>query len=401
MYDKKKPAIICFDGGNNNIKVVIFYMTTEGILKQMSFVIPHGYMRLSDTEWQKSLMKHGKRHRANDTFDFQLETKGEMQAYRVGAGVFASVHNAPLFGSTKYIPGGIDALFSAAMLKAFPNGHSYIYLGYGIPPTEWQSLETVQTLLTKQHKLVIPNPNGGNKKTKNISFVVRAAFGWDENAGGLVKLLSRMMDGQIRTGGGQFMEGLEAGDRLIVTDLGGYLGSMAYARIEENGDNLFAVIDHDNPVVSIDGGAITIREALRESLKLEFEDLRPLLDSQMDDTYLDKVLRTGEVIINGVSHSATDAVDAATDLYFGRIKNTYNNRFGGGRLNVKAVALTGGTTDNLASYMPNIFENNRIIYTDLLGSVYMANVNGGMIITLENLRDNNKFPFTKGLIEGF
>lgn len=385
------PAIVAVDLGNNYLKVYAF-LIEDGQFKSKEFSMPHGYVQLSVTGWKEAQAseKTG-RGRTKQSYVFQIATGGtprdpEIMSVSVGHGAFTSANNRPLLGSNKYIAGGIDALLCAVLCELFPKhkypkGHNNLIVGYGFPSTEWQQIETIEQLIKKTHYII--DPNGDKRK-----FRVRASVSWDENVGGLMNAMSfnnRDPDS------GQFKaRRFEPNDRVIVFDAGGWLGSMAWATIDDNG---FAVMNYADSISSIDGGAITVRKSLRNTLKLKFDELRGVRDIDLTDDILDNALKTGRLTLSGNKERPLNIEDALSEslTYITQVKDIYTNYFAGGRL-ADHILMTGGTTDQLYDYLIDCFEHNSIHLAGKRDLIYLANVRGGMAIVIDRLIVDGLLP---------
>ena len=379
-------AIIALDAGNNFLKV--YALLVEGrkaVYKEFS--IPHGFIELTPTEWQEATIgAQMSRNRQRETHLFQMKVGGtkdepELKAFKIGRGAYNSINNAPLLGSNKYKRGGIDALMLACLLELFPNGHNNLTVSYGFPPTEWQQTNLISELLSGRHTLKLPSG-------KKIKFHARLISGWDENVGGLINAIS--MNERSRGTGGKFSTGythFNPSERIIVMDLGGWLGSICYANIDESG---FPVLDYDGQMASIDGGGISLRDDLRKALKLDFSELKGMRDSDFSDDDMDRVLQTGEISISNVKYPAKTTIAKAMS-YLNLIKEPYGNRFAGGRTS-NGILLTGGTVPSILPYLRPVLGHDNIILAGDEATMYLANVRGGMVITIDQMIVEGTLP---------
>lgn len=382
---KNKPAIVIVDLGNNYLKCYVFYFE-KGEAKNKIFSMPHGFIPLTDVEWEQAVQEVSlSRGRNSMTHTFNMVIGGttkepELRAVRIGSGPYKSHKNRPLFGSNKYMRGGIDALLLACLLEVFPEGHDNIVIGFGFPPTEWQQVDTIGKLLVGKKPFI-------NTEGKKKMFHIRGAIPWDENVGGLINSMSVYNSG--RTPDGKFTSvKFQPGDRLLIIDLGGWLGSIAYAEINDDG---FPIIEYDNEIASIDGGAITIRNSLRQALKQAFrKELLGVRDTDLRDSDLDDVIRNGIIKIRGDEFDANEAVVNALDV-LELIRVPYTNLFASGRF-VQHIILTGGTVDMIHDYLLELLDHQNIHMAGKPGELYFANVRGGMHITLDRLIAENNLP---------
>ena len=180
------------------------------------------------------------------------------------------------------------------------------------------------------------------------------------------------------------------GDRFIVFDAGGWLGSMAWAYIDDDG---IAVMDYDREIVGIDGGAITVRQSLRETMKLKFPELRGMRDKDLDDKDLDTSLRTHRYVVSGDKDNPLDLSDAIADSlgYLKTVREVYVNQFGAGRA-AQHILMTGGTTNPLYEYLLDMFAHSSVHLAGKRDAIYMANVRGGMVIVIDRLIADDLLP---------
>lgn len=386
------PAIVVVDLGNNYLKAYA-YISEGNRVYNDARSIPHGYIQLSETEWRMA-EKAAKRSRgrASETHTFQIArgdsaSDPDLLPVTIGAGAMLSPKNSPLLGTNKYIRGGIDALLCAVLMEFFPpdrypKGHNNLIIGYGFPPTEWQQTEHIGEIMHRTHRVVTPD---GQK----MSYRVRASVAWDENVGGLVNAMG--MYSNRNPGNGRFQKALfEPGDRVIVFDSGGWLGSMAWATINGLG---FAEMDYTSDIASIDGGAITVRKALRQALKEHFEELRGARDRDLQDDMLDETLRTGHFVLSGDKEHPRDARAAIADSlsYIGLVREPYINMFANGRF-ADHILMTGGTVHPLYDYLLELFQHNSVHLAGRREKIYQANAEGGMAIVLDRLVADGIMP---------
>lgn len=377
------PAIINVDLGNALLKVSAYITKDNGAIEERTFAIPHGYYQMSSSEWIRREDNTSGASRTPQSHIFKIQLPDETyQAVSIGKHAFISSQNAPLLGSNKYIHSGIDALLCAVFCELFPKrhypkGHNNIVLGYGYPPTEYQQRSLIGDLLTKTHRIV---DHADDKR----AFRVRVSVAWDENAGGLVNAIS--INGR-NPDNGQFAENtFESNDRVIVLDCGGWLGSMAWANV----DDKFASIDYASRIASIDGGIYTVRSELREVLKT-IPELRGVRDTDMTEDLLNSILLTRELSLSGNKPQAMNKYIDQSLSYIATIKKTYVNEFASGKF-AKHILLTGGTSHVMYDYLVNMLAHNSIHLAARRSEIHMANVKGGMLILLDRLIADNLMP---------
>ena len=390
--DRLPPALVSVDIGNNVLEAICYYARTRGDKSRVSRLevsVPHAFVELNEVGWKEaeaSVRMNRSRKGSTHTFKlFNHEGRGkdrvDTSSYvSIGQGVMRSPMNRPLLGSNKYIKGGIDALLVALFCELFPvekypDGHDNIILSVGVPPTEWQQQEVVRKLLHRKHRIQLPD---GTKR----SFSVRLVVIYDESVGGITYATS------MKTKRDNVFK---SGQRVLVIDAGGRLGSMSWVTIDDDGN---PNVDYDYGFKSIDGGSITIRNELRMSLKTLFpEELRGMRDIDMDDDWLDEIIRTKRIILSGDVRNALDASDAVNNSlqYLSLLRDVYRNDFGSGR-QAAHILLTGGTTAQIFDEMCQELGHMSIIPAAPLEEIWYANVRGGMLILVDSLNYNNLLP---------
>lgn len=410
-FDKKEntnrdePILVVADLGNNYLKGILYEVQSKKNGRheavQHEVVIPHGYVELTEPGWieaQRSTKLSRQRTQLTRTFKLQIGS-GEDKAYKavkIGLGATRDAKNSPLLGSNKYQPCGIDALLVAVLSELmppeeYPSGHNNIILAIGHPPTEWEQAETITRLVTRA--LRVEEPDGNKRK-----FHVRACVPYDEAAGGVVHLMAnkdRYADGKFRP-----QIDLRPGDRVIVFDAGGRLGSMSYAFV--NDDGLIA-IDFDTSR-EIDGGSIMVRQELKASLKAMFpEQTRGMQDRDYTDDLLNRMILTRKWPISGKRGDKALDVGRAVDEslhYLQTVRQVYKNDFAGGRT-AKHIFLTGGTIADLHSYIVEDLSHDSVHPVAKLETINMANPRGAGHILIDKLMSERLLPsrFQKALLD--
>jgi hypothetical protein len=406
--DKRMPAmLVIVDLGNANLKFIVYFMGENGLVHQRELVMPHGFMLLSEGGWNvavdsaKTLSR--KRSKNTQVFKFRIrdEEKGERwQAYRVGQAAVYDPANAPIVGSNKYIRGGIDALLVAGLNEIFgndlPKGHDNIVLGIGHPPTETRQISRLIEVVKGAHKMKTPE---GDEKTWNV----RAAIPYDENIGGLIYMLSRMnAEGQLRDEKGKFRTNpLKAGQRFIIGDFGGRLGSIGWVRY--NGGTSFD--PEYNTFTPIEGGIVTVRESIRTSLINTLAELRGVGHAELPDSVIDEVLKTKQIVIGGNHDKPLDVSEIVTSS-LGYLQQTRTAvrlpGFGAGKV-AAHIAMTGGTLVQLGEEIKEQFENKSFLPVAPYSEIVFANNRGGAVIVMSKLAEGKNLPvhFQKSMGEGY
>lgn len=390
------PILIVLDAGNAVIKIYVFVVVGNTIVKKM-FKIQHAYEVLTGTEWSKVSRSAGKTMGGSsgqrDTAQFSLQLQdGSFLPLRVGRGAALSTKNTPLIANAKYVPGGIDALLVAVLLHAFPEwtrGHQNIFLACGIPPSQTHNIEHVAGLLRKRHNVIMPD---GSKRQFNVK---RMLF-FKESSGGMVSAMGRVdTNGRFHDRGGKLIDGkpLQVGDDGVVIDSGGRIGAVtAFEIVRPDQDKpMFAEIQEQRGFSSIEDGIIPIRERLRESLKETHEQLRYFTDDIFTDKFLDDILATRQILIDGgrVVLDCRESVDEAVEPYLSKLVTAYNRM--GGAL-VRHIFLTGGGIRVLLPYIVDVISHDSIRLCADPDELIFANAIGGMSILTEQLYNAGQLP---------
>lgn len=385
--NRMSPVIVTVDAGNNNLKAIVLKHDGSG-LNTKEILIPHGFIELTETAWKQAKSNAMlSRIRQGLTHTFRVESIASPVSVMIGEGAMKSPRNSPLYGNDKYREGGIDALVLALLCEAFPidqypKGHDNIIVGFGFPPSEWQQASKIAGLIARKHEIVQPATTRGGKDITR-KFHIRAAIPFDEIIGGIVYASNR-----TRNESGQFVKRHEPGQTILALDAGGRLGSMGWVEIGETG---FPEINYES-FLPIDGGAITVRNDLRDTLKTAFpEDLQSMRHADMNDKWLDKLLETQEIRIRG-GEPLDIQIQIQDSLHYIRtLKGVYTNEFASG-IQADSILLTGGTVKPLYQYIVSMLNHNDIRTAATLDQIVMANVRGGQGITLEALVNANVAP---------
>ena len=90
-----------------------------------------------------------------------------------------------------------------------------------------------------------------------------------------------------------------------------------------------------------------------------------------------KAIATGIFEGGGRKYPCEKEAKEATNLLLNRIADTYQ-RIAGGALGWDAIILTGGGSGLLYQRLLPILEHERVILADILDSIHLANVRGGL-----------------------
>ena len=388
------PIIVIVDLGNNFMKVTVLMWRNGEIIKTTS-LIEHAYVELTPRGWAQEVeAAKGRLSRRSSarTHAFQIRTETGWKSLKIGDGVATHRDNSPLLGSSKYIKGGIDALLVTALLELlpsdiFPEGHDNIILGIGHPPTEFMQTAHMARLVQPKAGHNVKLPDGTKRK-----FIVRATMAFDEIFGGLMHMQSTMnTNGQMRDPvSGQFKPNpLKSDDRILMLDAGGKLGSMGW--VKYHGGNNFEPL-HDS-FVPIEGGMITIRDSIRNELSAEFiSELRGVTHQDMTDGYIDRILKTGKLVISGDHEKAIDVTELLGRSlgYLRTLRKIYSD-FSSGRT-ANHVILTGGTISVLYDEIAEELGHGSILPVADFEDINFANMEGGIHIVLDTLRSRNALP---------
>lgn len=399
MKDKAledKPVIMALDVANTHGKGIVLYIENEEI-QTNEFSIPHGYMPLNATQWREAQEMSGSaRGHSPQTHTFQYVTGGDaknpiMQSVRIGKSALLSGTQATVFGNAKYKLGYFDAYLTAILCECFPKrhfpkGYDNIYLAIGFPSSDWQMVDsTLMPLVKKTHRII--DADGSRR-----SFTPQYIMAIDENGGGMMQTLQRIMKEQAREAqSGQFTK-LKEGERILMLDAGGWLGSMAWGEV---GVGNFPQIDYTSGrIFAIDGGIVTVRTALKEVLKGRYSSaLQGMTDSMMDDKWMDDVMLNKGFYLSGRKDNwfdASEAIAEASGVYLNNVKAAYQ-RAGNG-LQAQHIILTGGTINPLYDQLMALLNHGSIILAEKREDIYKANVRGMLQILVDRLLERGKLP---------
>ena len=393
---RENAVLIAVDVANTFGKGVALEIIGEKLVPR-EFSIPHGYMPLSPTQWQEaqSTSKSGRGNNAQ-THTFKYVTGGDaknpnFEAVKIGKSAVLSGTNATVYGNAKYRLGYMDAYLTAVLCEAFPKakypkGHDNLYLAIGFPSSDWQMVDaTLIPLVNKAHR--IADPDGGTR-----SFTPRHVMAVDENGGGMMNTLLRMRHEKVRESQSGKFTSLQSGEQILMLDAGGWLGSMAWGEVSENG---FPQIDYTTGrILPIDGGIVTVRSALKEALKTRYSrEIQGLTDSLMNDAWMDKIMLDKGFFLSGRKDTwfdASELIAEASGVYLNNVKSAYQ-RMGNG-LQAAHIILTGGTINPLYEQIMTLLNHGSVILAENRHELYKANVRGILQILIDRLLSDGKMP---------
>lgn len=395
MAEKESPVLVAIDAANTYGKGIIMYLE-NGKLCFTEFSIPHAYMPLNASQWKEVQATSGMgRGNSSQTHSFQYVIGGdatmpETLAVKIGKSAGLSGNQATVYGNGKYKTGYMDAYLTAILCEAFPKrewpkGYSNIYLAIGFPSSDWQMVnETLLPLIRKNHRIIDAD---GSKRAFQLRYVMTV----DENGGGMMNTLHRMMKERVREAQSGQYTSLEAGEDILMLDAGGWLGSMAWGEVTDGG---FPQIDYTSGRVhSIDGGIVTVRTALKEVLKGQYSrELQGLSDSMMNDKWMDTLMLEKSFTLSGRKHEldVTDAITEASGVYLNNVKAAYA-KAGEGK-QAAHIILTGGTINPLYEQILSLLNHGSVILSENRHEIYKANVRGIMQILIDKLLADGKMP---------
>lgn len=393
---RENAVLVAIDAANTFGKGIVLEIVGSQ-LKPREFSIPHGYMPLNATQWREAQSTSGSgRGHSPQTHTFQYVVGGdanspETVAVRIGKSAMLSGSNATLYGNAKYTLGYMDAYITAVLAEAFPKrkypkGHDNIFLAIGFPSSDWQMVDdTLMPLIKKNHRVIDAD---GEKR----AFMPRHVMAVDENGGGMMNTLLRMRTETVREAqSGQFTA-LKEGESILMFDAGGWLGSMAWGEVSDNG---FPQIDYTvGRVFPIDGGIVTVRSALKEVLKGRYsKQTQGLTDALMNDAWMDKIMLEKGFILSGKKDTwfdATDAITEASGVYLNNVKSIYQ-RMGNG-MQAAHIIVTGGTVNPLYDQIMKLLNHGSVVLAENRNEIYKANVRGIMQILIDRLLEEGKMP---------
>lgn len=310
-----EPLWIMFDGGNTEVKAMIHGNFGEEIF------FPHAVRKLEKSEYDPLAAPYKNRHNSWDgTAIFWYEGHGYVvgqQATQVGKG-------ETLTGAAKYIRGHYGAMFIAAMIQLYPDGHDNVNVVALHPPSlEPDNLKALWKSLKGKHVVILPN---GSTIVYNVAKIID-----------LEEPVAALQTFVLTTDGKEYDHPqikFTPGTEVLSLDVGGGLSVFVPCLINGAGQ---IEINFDAPPIPT--GIRDIENALAKELKSTFPELTPL--KKIPRNMITEALH-GSITISGKSaQSCQKQLDNAMQTLAFPIRTSYVNDYNSG-VNFRAIIISGG-----------------------------------------------------------
>lgn len=329
-------------------------MSSFDAIKRREDVLVHAVKRLTDGEWQTTQQRAGAFRSDMSTVRFYLRNQNTEGAFVVGKD--ARDIGTRYQGIEKYQPGAGDAYVIAGLIKMFPQGHDNIILGLGHPPNAASRVQEFMSLLGGTHYVELPNRN-------KIKFKIRYIKPYDENEGGIVRTLSRSQTYNI-------LQQLNVGDFVMMTDIGGRVGTMYFAEL---GQSLAPYINWERGV-TFEFGIEDIKEQLNTVLRENTTDF----NWDVPDKILEDIIRTRgrHVVVNGVNINYVDLYNHAIQPFLNQFKARFNGNIIKGASDAVQIFNTGGGSGALFEILNEDVYGRTCVLADDFANINLANMRG-------------------------
>lgn len=329
-------------------------MQTLEAIRRREAVLVHAVKRMTEGEWATAQQRASAQRSDMQTVRFHLRNRNTEGAFVVGKD--ARDIGTRYQGIEKYQPGAGDAYVIAGLIKMFPNGHDNLIMGLGHPPNAASRVQEFMNLLGGTHNVTLPN---GNK----IKFKIRYIKPYDENEGGIVRTLSRSQTYNI-------LQQLNVGDNVLITDIGGRIGSMYFAELGES----YAPYINWERGVTFEFGIEDIKENLNTVLRENTNDF----NWDVPDNILEQVIRTRgrDVTVNGASVNYVDLYHHAMQPFINQFNARFNSNMIRGAVDAVQIFGTGGGTGALFEILNEDVYERQCVLADDFKNINLANMRG-------------------------
>lgn len=347
-------------------------MQTLEAIRRREAVLTHAVKRLSAGEWETAQQRASSQRANMETIRFYLRNQNTEGAFVVGKD--ARDIGTRYQGIEKYQPGAGDAYVIAGLIKMFPQGHENLIMGLGHPPNAASRVQEFMSLLGGTHYVTLPN---GEK----VKFKIRYIKPYDENEGGIVRTLSRSQTFNI-------LQQLNVGDNVLITDIGGRIGSMYFAELGQS----YAPYINWERGVTFEFGIEDIKENLNTVLRENTNEF----NWDVPDNILEQIIRTRgrDVMVNGVSVNYVDLYNYAMQPFLNQFKSRFNGNVIRGAVDAVQIFGTGGGQGALFEILnEDVYERTAILADDFK-TINLANMRGmlyAMYFWGQRARDDRKF----------
>lgn len=310
-----EPLWVMFDGGNTEVKAMIHGNFGEEIY------FPHAVRKLEKSEYGPIAAPYKNRHNSWDgTAIFWYEGQGYVvgqQATQLGKG-------QTLTGASKYVRDHYGAMFVAAMIQLYPDGHDDVHVVALHPPSlEHNNLKALWKSLHGKHNVTLPN---GNAVVYDVTKIID-----------LEEPVAALQTFVLTTDGKEYdhpQVKFTPGTEVLSLDVGGGLSVFVPCLINNSGQ---IEINFDAPPIPV--GIRDIENALAKELKSAFPELAPL--KKIPRSTITEALH-GQIAISGKpAQNCQKQLDNAMQTLAFPIRSAYINDYNSG-VNYRAIVISGG-----------------------------------------------------------
>ena len=333
-------SVMVLDCGNSIIKAKIARR------EQGEIVFPHAIRQLSESEYEKILI----RARINGISNDYFRVNG--QPYAVGESAERHGIVTPRSGTARYTKDYCGVLAAISLARLYERGREVAVFA-SHPPGDVKYREDLMKSIIGEWEV----ETGQSKANFRVTYVNT----FDEPVGGLMNVLL--------TEDGQHYQYPQIGDgRSLVVDIGGF--TTDFLAVNQGGEVDYALAR------SVPLGIQSVISDFEESFRannLEVVKDTPILQPDR----VRKAIASGVFEGGGQKYPCQQDVDEATSLFLNRFGDTYQ-RLAGGALSWDNIILTGGGSALLHHKLVPILKHNNVILADSIESLHMANVRGGL-----------------------
>lgn len=360
-----EDEVVFFNGdiGNQGIKSQLMGQrdTASVITNQVAF--------LTENKWQqhKTRWKFDQdRFRNTQVFAFRSRLDKKKMIY-VAVGDNAHLLGGELRILTEEIKYDYDlywgAVLGAALLQNFPEGSKSIVAAIAHPTKSIGQRPDMLEASAGAHYYEMLDG-------RRVTCVIKEVRPWDESVGGMVAWTEQ---NEFQYNATEF----EAGDMVMVFDMGGGVTSLTQVQIDRGNDGrLMFVPVYDlelSPSISV--GVRSIKERLRNNLTVEHPKFKGR--KNISDRELEHGLRYHKIEVSSVPVDVTEEVWNAESPFINQVSTLYAQKMDGGR-SFKAIVCTGGGETCYFDRLKNEVWNHPNVYLAApMPKIHLANIYGG------------------------
>ena len=331
-------SVMVLEAGNSIIKAKIARR------EQGEIAFPHAILQLSESEYEKILVRARINGNSNDYF----RVNGKPYAVGESAERYGIV--TPRSGTARYTKDYYGVLAAISLARLYERGREVAVFA-SHPPGDVKYREDLMKSIIGEWEV----ETGQSKANFRVAYVNT----FDEPVGGLMNVLL--------TEDGQHYRYPQIGDgRSLVVDIGGF--TTDFLAVNQGGEVDYALAR------SVPLGIQAVISDLEESFRannLEIVKDIPVLPPDR----VRKAIATGVFEGGGNKYPCQQDVDEATSLFMNRLADTYQ-RLAGGALSWDNIILIGGGSALLHHKLIPILKHNYVILADTKESLHLSNVRG-------------------------